>query len=62
MEENKLMYELPFAGWTDAQVKEEMYYLLYQLSRAEGINIRLDSTHINLILKYLDVVSREENK
>jgi len=50
------MYELPFNGYTDAQVKEQMYHFLYRLVRGEG----LDNHHIQLILKYLDIVSREE--
>ena len=56
------MYELPFPGYTNAQIKEQMYHFLNQLVRAEGVNIRLDNCHISLILKYLDIVSKEENK
>lgn len=50
------MYELPYAGYTNAQIKEEMYHFLNQLANLE----RLDDGHTALILKYLDIVSKEE--
>ena len=50
------MYERPFDVYTDAQLKEQMYHFLNQLARAEV----LDNFHIQLILKYLDLVSNEE--
>ena len=50
------MYERPFDMYTDEQLKEQMYHFLNQLVRAEI----LDLFHTQLILKYLDLVSKEE--
>lgn len=50
------MYVQPFDMYTDEQLKEQMYHFLNQLVRAEV----LDVFHTRLILKYLDLVSKEE--
>lgn len=52
------MYELPFSMYTDEQLKAQMYHFLYVLATSG----RLDGHHEQLILKYLDIVTKEQSE
>ena len=51
------MYETPLSVYTDDQVKEQMHHFLMQLANVDSLGY----FHQSLILKYLDIISREES-